>query len=96
MQQLADIREAGGAALPIVADPQQPLQPAASFNDPISEENIEEGLLRLHNGRAKGMQGLPSEFLRYARSLSRERSHPSTCWCQSSQQFSTLSSAPAL
>ena len=67
LQQLADIREAGGATLPEVAYPQQPLQPAASLNDPVSEENVEEGLLRLHNGRAKGMQGLPSEFLRYAK-----------------------------
>ena len=35
---------------------------------PFSEGEVEEGvLLRLHNGRAKGMQRVPPEFLRYAK-----------------------------
>ena len=48
------------------AYPQQPLQDAECLNQPITAEEVAEGLARLHNGRAKGPQGLASEFLRYA------------------------------
>ena len=48
------------------AYPQQPPQEAECLNQPISADEILEGLTRLHNGRAKGPQGLASEFLRYA------------------------------
>ena len=45
---------------------QDPLEPAASMNVAISEEAVREGLIGLHNGHAKGMQGLPLELLRCA------------------------------
>ena len=53
--------------LPPGAYPQQPLQPAACLNDSITEEEVTQGLDELHNGRAKGVQGIPSELLRYAK-----------------------------
>jgi hypothetical protein len=43
------------------------LEPAACLNVAISVEEVEKALTGLHNGRAKGMQGLPSELLRYAK-----------------------------
>ena len=39
----------------------------AGLNAPISLGEGLEGLQKLHNGRAKGPQGLPSELLRYAK-----------------------------
>ena len=45
---------------------QQPTAAAQCLNNPISVEEVKEGLTRLHNGGAKGRQGLASEFLRYA------------------------------
>ena len=43
------------------------LQPAECLTVPISEEEVLDKIQKLHNGRAKGLQGLPSEFLRYAK-----------------------------
>ena len=48
------------------AYPQQPSSAAQCLNSPISVDEVQAGLARLHNGRAKGPQGLASEFLRYA------------------------------
>ena len=67
LDNLADIGQVDNCLLPPGAYPQQPLEPAACLNDAISEEEVIEGLSELHNGRAKGMQGVPSEFLRYAK-----------------------------
>jgi hypothetical protein len=49
------------------AYPQQPFQGAECLNQPMSAEKVQDGLARLHNGRAKGPQGLASELFRYAK-----------------------------
>ena len=72
LDNLADIGQVHDCVLPFAAYPQQPLQPAACLNVAISEhyeleDEIEHALIGLHNGRAKGVQGLPSELLRYAK-----------------------------
>ena len=67
LDKLANISEVQSCALPPAAYPQQPLEPAACLNVAISEEEVQAGLIGLHNGRAKGMQGLPSELFRYAK-----------------------------
>ena len=33
----------------------------------LFEKEVHDGLIALHNGRAKGMQGVPSELFRYAK-----------------------------
>ena len=48
------------------AYPQQLVIAVQCLSSPISLDEVEEGLARLHNGRAKGPQGFGSEFLRYA------------------------------
>ena len=66
---LADVADKGrpqGCQFLDEAYPQQPVIAAQCLNSPISEDEVEEGLARLHNGRAKGPQGFASEFLRYA------------------------------
>ena len=75
LDKLADIGQVHDCVLPLAAYPQQPLQPAACLNAPISEEEVGEALIGLHNGRAKGVQGLPSELLRYAK-LERDPEKP--------------------
>ena len=73
LAQLANVGQvAVDAEPPHAAYPQQPLQPAECLNDPISEEEVLDGLQRLHNGREKGQQGLPSELLWYAKLLPEE------------------------
>ena len=68
LAKLADVGQVTpDVEIPHAAYPQQPLQPAECLNVPISEEEVLDGLQRLHNGRAKGQQGLPSELLRYAK-----------------------------
>ena len=67
LDKLANIGEVQSCALPPAAYPQQPLELAACLNVAISEEEVQAGLIGLHNGRAKGMQGLPSELFRYAK-----------------------------
>ena len=56
-------------ALPSAAFPIQPPAPTdlrAALDAPISLEEVQVGLQRLHNNRASGKHGLPAEFLRYA------------------------------
>ena len=67
LDKLADIGQVENCALPPAAYPQQPLEPASCLNVAISEEEVQAGLIGLHNGRAKGVQGLPSELFRYAK-----------------------------
>ena len=49
------------------AYPQRPIGAAATLNMPITTGEVEHGLARLHNERAKGSQGFSSEFLRHAK-----------------------------
>ena len=73
LAQLANVGQvAVDAEPPHAAYPQQLVQPAKCLNNPISEEEVLDGLQRLHNGRAKGQQGLPSELLRYAKLIPEE------------------------
>lgn len=67
LEKLADIGQVQERVVPLAAYPQQSLEPAACLNAAISEEEVGEALTGLHNGRAKGVQGLPSELLRYAK-----------------------------
>ena len=67
LDKLADIGQVHDCVLPPAAYPQQPLQPAACLNVAISEDEVGQALVGLHNGRAKGVQGLPSELLSYAK-----------------------------
>ena len=58
--------------VPPLPDMAYPVHPASDLqvtelNAPISLGEVLEGLQKLHNGRAKGPQGLPSELLRYAK-----------------------------
>ena len=66
LENLAGCSQGHISDIPLAAYPQQPLQPAACLNAAISVEEVGIALVGLHNGRAKGMQGLPSELLRYA------------------------------
>ena len=63
----ADIGKVENYALSPAAYPQQLLEPASCLNVAISEEKVQAGLIGLHNGCAKGVQGLPSELFRYAK-----------------------------
>ena len=45
---------------------QQATSAAQCLNSPISVDEVEEGLAKLHNGRAKGPRGFASEFLSHA------------------------------
>ena len=67
LDKLANMGQMRDCVLPHAAYPQQPLQHAACLKVAISEEEVQEALIGLHNGRAKGVQGLPSELLRYAK-----------------------------
>ena len=68
MQDVADVGSIPGCRLPVGAFLAQALHLAAGLNEPISVKEVDEGLLRLLNGRAKGMLGMPAEFrLRYAK-----------------------------
>ena len=67
LDRLADIGQVQNSALPPAAFPQHPWEPAACHNVAISEEEVQDGLTALHNGRAKGVQGVPSELFRYAK-----------------------------
>ena len=58
------------------AYPQCPSGAAAALNTPITNAEVEDGLARLHNGRAKGFQGFSSEFLRYAKHASKHGEAP--------------------
>ena len=53
--------------LPESAYPQQPLSTDACLTAPIGVAEVRYALQHLHNGRAPGLSGLPSELLRYAR-----------------------------
>ncbi|CAL8469960.1 g9502 [Coccomyxa elongata] len=58
--------------VPPLPDMAYPVHPASDLqvtelNAPIRLGEVLEGLQKLHNGRAKGPQGLPSELLRYAK-----------------------------
>ena len=67
LDELADIGRVENPALPPAAFPQHLLDPAACLNVAVSEEEVQDGLIALHNGRAKGVQGVPSELFRYAK-----------------------------
>ena len=67
LDRVADCGSPADVHLPAGAFPQQPMEPAASLNDPITAGEVRQRLDRLHNGRAKGMRGLPAELLRYAK-----------------------------
>lgn len=74
LSNVADCGCAIGGSLPPDAFPQQPL--AVCLNDPITTAEIQSGLDKLHNGRAKGILGLPSELLRYAKLHPEARANP--------------------
>ena len=77
---LADLCNAGSTAachIPPDAYPQQPHENAAGLNAPISVQEVLHGLKHLHNGRATGKAGVPSEFLRYAEPERRPGQPPS-------------------
>ena len=65
------------ARLPASAFPQQVVDLAVQLNAPLTETEIQQGLDRLHNGRAKGVQGLPAELLRYAKLQQEDNADPS-------------------
>ena len=67
LQTVADCGCPSGCQLPLDAYPEQPLDAAVSLNEPICALEVTAALQKLHNGRAKGMQGIPAEFLRYAK-----------------------------
>ena len=48
-----------------VAYPHFSVDIGAAMNDPFSLSEIQGGLQKLHNGRAKGSDGMPAEVLRY-------------------------------
>lgn len=60
-----------------VAYPVQATTPAQSLNQPFSQEEVEEGLLSLKNGKASGFLGYPAEFLKYAQKLPKANGVPS-------------------
>ena len=61
------------------------------MNTPITAEEVEYGLARLHNGSAEGFQGFSSEFLRYAKQEPKHvEAPPVHVLCQPSQQPSML------
>ena len=52
--------------LPVEANSQRPPAQATCLNQQISVTEVADYLIKLHNGRTPGPQGLPSELLRYA------------------------------
>ena len=67
LRRIANMPLPPNCSLPNSAFPQQPVSTAACLLDPISEAEVSYALQHLHNGRAPGLSGLPSELLRYAR-----------------------------
>ena len=67
IQHVADCGCPSNLHLPTEAYPQQSPQAAGILNGDVTQEEIQVALQNLHNGRAKGSCGLPSELLRYAK-----------------------------
>ena len=67
IQHVADCGCPCDLRLPAEAYPQQSPQAAGILNDNVTQEEVQVALQNLHNGRAKGTCGLPSELLRYAK-----------------------------
>jgi exonuclease III len=53
--------------LPDEAYPHRYPTPCAPLNDPITEDEVRDGLTRLHNGRSSSTTGIIGELYRYAR-----------------------------
>ncbi len=66
LRRVADLPSPPGCALPAEAFPQRDVGVAAALNALVSLDEVRDGLRDLHNGRAAGFSGVPSEFLRYA------------------------------
>ena len=67
IQRVADCGCPSGLQLPAEAYPQRSPHAAATLNGNVTQEEVQVALQNLHNGRAKGACGLPSELLRYAK-----------------------------
>ena len=67
IQRVADCGCPSGLQLPAEAYPQRSPHAAATLNGNVTQEEVQVALQNLHNGRAKGAYGLPSELLRYAK-----------------------------
>jgi len=55
------------APIPAAAYTQFPVEAEIRLSDPIAQGAVEEALQKLHNGRAKGADGMPAELLWYAK-----------------------------
>jgi len=55
------------APIPAAAYTQFPVEPEVRLSDPIAQGEVEEALQKLHNGRAKGADGMPAEHMWYAK-----------------------------
>ena len=67
IQRVADCGGPRNLHLPAEAYPQRSTHAAETLNGAVTEEEVQVALQHLHNGRAKGPCGLPSELLRYAK-----------------------------
>ena len=67
IQIVADCGCPSGLQFPTEAYPQTPPHTAQPLNTNVTQEEVQEALQNLPNGRAKGNCGLPLELLRYAK-----------------------------
>ena len=67
VQALANCGSPSGIHLPPAAYPHFPVDAGTCMNEPLLQDEVQEALQKLHNGRAKGSDGMPAEFLRYAK-----------------------------
>jgi hypothetical protein len=66
---LRRLSDCGSALVPSLHQASYPLQPhpdAARLDEPITEDEVLEGLLKLHKDRATSAQGYPAELLKAA------------------------------
>lgn len=66
LRRLSDCGSALVPSLPQASHPLQPHPDAARLDEPITEDEVLEGLLKLHKDRATGAQGYPAELLKAA------------------------------